>query len=150
MITQSIERLDYLLAIIPARLHAIGADEMSRVPAPGKWSKKEIIGHLIDSAANNHQRFIRTQYQPLPDISYAQDEWVSLNAYRSVQAEDIINLWEAYNRQLLHLIKHIPAEKLDLLCKTGTDTTAPVSLGFLINDYVVHLEHHLRQLLNYE
>lgn len=77
MITQSIERLDYLLAIVPARLHAIGADEMSRVPAPGKWSKKEIIGHLIDSAANNHQRFIRTQYQLLPDISYAQNEWVT-------------------------------------------------------------------------
>ena len=91
---------------IPKILKTISAEEFSLKPVPHKWSKKEILGHLIDSAANNHQRFIRTQFET-PVIFYEQDLWVSIQNYQSESPELLIFLWEAYNRHLAHVIEQV-------------------------------------------
>jgi hypothetical protein len=138
------ERLQWLLGHIPARLNAISDAEFSRRPAPGKWSKKEILGHLIDSAANNHHRFIRGQFETLYVIQpYAQNEWVELNRYQHLETSRIVDLWETYNRHLLEIIRHLPEEMLTKTLISGEET---VTLGWLIVDYVAHMEHHLNQL----
>jgi len=149
---QSIEgtilRMQYLVDTVPTLLSQIPEPEFSQKPAPDKWSKKEILGHLIDSATNNHQRFIRIQYQDKPSIYYDQNEWVSLSHYNSLEKNQIINFWAHYNSHLLHIIKNIPS---DNLTKTGIVRTASEEkpLYFFINDYLAHMEHHLRQIINY-
>jgi hypothetical protein len=138
------ERLQWLLGHIPPRLSTIGEEEFSHRPATGKWSKKEILGHLIDSAANNHHRFIRAQLEaPYEILPYAQNEWVELNRYQHLESNRIVHLWETYNRHLLEIIRHIPEEKL---AKTLIDGEETVTLGWLIVDYVAHIEHHLNQI----
>lgn len=124
-----------------------GMDEgvFSRVPAPGKWSKKQILGHLIDSAANNHQRFVRIQYETEPRIGYDQDRWVSLQDYQSADSRELIRLWTSYNKHLAHLIKHIPPDNLDR--KGFSPPQSQHTLHWYITDYVAHLEHHLKQIL---
>src|ERR1017187_5893471 len=111
-ITASINRLQFLVDKIPALMKQIPDSEFSAKPAPGKWSKKEILGHLVDSASNNHQRFIRIQYQDKPSIAYDQDQWVALHAYNTFDSHRLIEFWEIYNRLLLHIIKNIPAQNL--------------------------------------
>ena len=137
-------KLRDLCTAVPARLRNLSAEEWLAKPAPDKWSKKELLGHLIDSATNNHQRFVRTQFQR-PVIYYEQDNWVSLQHYQSEDVETIINLWEAYNKHLAHVIKHIPAEKLTEV-SVGKDGK-PCTLEFLVDDYLTHVEYHLNQIL---
>jgi hypothetical protein len=126
----------------------ISEKEWSYKPAPGKWSKKEILGHLIDSAANNHLRFVRAQLAEKEFIShsYEQDFFVASQHYQQRSTAELIQLWLAYNHHLSHVIKHIDTSKLNITCKIGTNE--PVTLSFIINDYVTHLEHHLSQILS--
>lgn len=145
MITEAIDRLGELLKTVPTRLYEIDETAYASKPNPAKWSKKEIIGHLIDSAANNHQRFIRIQIEELPSIRYDQDYWVAAGHYQSMNTNDLIRFWEAYNRHLLELIRRITADKLEKKCMVGTAT---YTLAFVINDYVDHLEHHLKQIVS--
>lgn len=144
MIATTIERLEHLLDTIPAALEHMPDTEFSFKPAPGVWSRKEILGHLIDSAANNHQRFIRTRYENVPFIVYNQDQWNVLNYYDQADKKHLIAFWTLYNRHLLQLMKHIPDNELGKTCNTGD--AAPVTLGRLIQDYLQHLEHHLLQI----
>ena len=114
--------------------------------APGKWSPKELLGHLIDSAANNHQRFVRVQLADgLSLPGYEQEEWVRLQGYRETAWRDLVELWRAYNLHLLRVVALIPAEKLSHQCSVKGGE--PVTLRFLVEDYVRHLQHHLRQIL---
>ncbi len=114
-------------------------------PGPGKWSIQEILGHLIDSAANNHQRFIRSKKaDPFIFPGYEQDVWVSLQGYNDSSWTELIELWRAYNLHLAKVIGRISSEKLSATCKIGT--SEEVSLVYLIEDYVVHLKHHLKQI----
>jgi DinB superfamily len=113
--------------------------------APAKWSKKEILGHLIDSAANNHQRFVRAQFEDTPSITYAQDNWVSSQKYADEPAEYIIELWTSYNKHLSYLISIIPEDKLKNHCDIMQDK--PVTLEWVITDYVRHLKYHLDQII---
>jgi hypothetical protein len=147
MIDIAIKRLTCLCDIIPPLLTAIGEPAFSLKPAPNKWSKKEIIGHLIDSATNNHQRFVRAQFEAMPLIAYDQDKWNAFSFYQQIDGAQLINFWTAYNRQLVALVQHIPAENLQRACKTSDTRTH--TLEFLFNDYVEHLEHHLRQVVTY-
>lgn len=120
-------------------------DETARLrPAPGKWSRKEIIGHLIDSAANNHQRFVRAQEGgELVFPKYEQDHWVGVQRYNEASWPDLIALWRLYNYHLARVIEAIPDEKLTVRCTIVPNE--PVTLGFLVEDYLAHLKHHLRQ-----
>ena len=119
----------------------------SEIPiAEGKWSRKEIIGHLIDSVSNNHQRIVRTLLvSNLAFPAYEQEKWVKIQHYQGEDWEVLINLWKNYNLHLLHVISIIPEDGLNKLCKVGDK--APITLLFLIEDYINHLKHHLGQIL---
>lgn len=147
MIEFAIKRLEYLCDIIPQLLTEIDEQTFSVKPKPNKWSKKEIIGHLIDSATNNHQRFVRGQFEDVPKIVYDQNKWNEFNFYQKMDGQQLISFWTIYNRQLAELLKNIPEENLSKECKSGDDKN--LTLDFLINDYVEHLEHHLRQVVTY-
>jgi hypothetical protein len=116
-------------------------------PAPGKWSKREILGHLIDSAANNHQKFVRLMISKdaLEFVGYAQDAWVAAQRYQVADWSRLVRLWQAYNEHLVHVIEHADPASLD---KTITiDGHGPYRLDFVMADYVEHLKHHLRVVL---
>jgi hypothetical protein len=127
------------------RLRSVG-DEQAGAPRPdGKWSPKQILGHLIDSAANNHQRFIRGQAVDVLRLpSYAQEQWVASQRYDERRWEGLIDLWCAYNRHLAHVIARISESRRDTPCEIGDD--APVTLSYIALDYVGHIQHHFRQL----
>ena len=146
MIADTIYRLEYLCNTISALLKNIDNHTFSEKIEPDKWSKKEIIGHLIDSATNNHQRFVRGQFEDRPRIVYDQNNWNKYNFYQQIDKQQIIDFWTVYNRQLLELIKQIPNENLQLECFVGDKL---LTLDFLVNDYVEHLEHHLKQVISY-
>lgn len=147
MTSQIIKRLDFLVTIIPDLLKEIKDGDLSLKPSSVKWSKKEILGHLIDSAANNHQRFIRGQFEDRPTIGYNQDAWNKYNHYNEIDSGQLITFWEAYNRHLLEIMKRMPPESLQKQCRAVDGST--YTLAFLIEDYVAHLEHHLKQIVTY-
>ena len=113
---------------------------------PGKWSPKEIIGHLVDSAQNNIQRFVRSQCEDIPKIVYSQDEWVRLQAYQQSEKLELIRLWVLINRQLCRILATMDPANYDKKCNTGKTTEELHTLAFLAEDYHVHMVHHLNQL----
>ena len=111
----------------------------------GQWSHKQILGHLIDSASNNHQRFVRGQLaRELASSPYAQEEWVELQRYEDRAWQDLVDLFLAYNRHLLHVMKHAAPQHPDATIRIGDNP--PVTLEFVMVDYVRHLKHHLKQI----
>ncbi|MBN2241745.1 MAG: DinB family protein [Acidobacteria bacterium] len=111
-----------------------------------RWSKKEILGHLIDSAANNHQRFVRAGYNTAADFPpYSQNDWVRIQKYSESEWKDLIALWSAYNLHLCHIIERLPGEALSAPCNIGREE--PVSLEFVVKDYLRHLKHHVEVIL---
>ena len=130
----------------PGKLLRFSDAEAGARPAPGKWSRKEILGHLIDSVSNNHQRIVRMQLEPQISFpGYKQELWVTTQRYRQEPWKVMIQAWEGFNRHLLHVVAQIPEEKLANSC--SLDGGEPVKLDFLVRDYVRHLEHHLGQIL---
>lgn len=131
---------------VPERLQQFAAEVLLQKPAPGKWSKQEILGHLIDSAINNLKRFADTQYSPQPYtvIRYNQDELVIINCYQQLPLAHLLQLWSILNKQILHVLSNIPPEKLtyDIITPAGELHT----LEWLAIDYVEHMEHHLKQI----
>ena len=144
-------------AAIAADLHAAvdaGVEIFRRVdetrtserPANGGWCAREILGHLVDSACNNHRRFIAGQDAgPVVFDGYDGDAWVARQRYADVPFREIVALWCAYNRHLAHVIAAAPPETL-VHRGTSPEGSGEVTLGFLMEDYVVHLRHHLDQL----
>lgn len=139
-----------------ARLLSLTEDESEARGAEGKWSPKEIIGHLIDSASNNHQRFVRAQFtDELVFPGYAQNEWVAVQQYQRESWPFLIQLWLSYNLHLLHLVAQIPEAKLkqprrthnlDKIAWATVSTGEPTTLEYFIRDYINHLKHHLQQI----
>jgi hypothetical protein len=127
-------------------LRALTSEQASLSRGPGKWSPKEELGHLIDSAANNHARFVRGALEsPFRGPGYRQDEWVKVTRYRTMPWNAIVDFWFAYNSFLTRLIDGIAEMHLETQCFIGANE--PVSLGFLIDDYILHIQHHIDQLL---
>jgi hypothetical protein len=139
-----------------ARLRALPDSIVNYRPKTGAWSIKEIIGHLIDSAANNHQRFVRAEQQgDLVFQGYAQDEWVRIQAYDSAPWNEVVALWESYNLHIARVMAGVPARIRDRKHTQHNfhqigfrefKADEPVTLGDLMYDYVLHLEHHLAQV----
>lgn len=147
MLIETLVRFEYIIDNIPPFLREIDEVTFSLKPDPGRWSKKEIIGHLIDSAVNNHQRFVRTQFENVPVIIYDQNKWNSHSYYQTRDGHQLIDFWVAYNKQLIELIRQLPPDCMDRKLYNGG--LEPVTLLYVITDYVSHLEHHLRQIIKY-
>ena len=132
---------------VPPKLNAISEEQAARRPAPGKWSKKEILGHLIDSAGNNHQRIVRAQLVPVLEFpEYEQEGWVRSQSYQTEPWADLVQLWTSLNRHLAHVVEAIPQEALTHTCKIGDHD--PFPLSDLEEHYMRHVEHHIEQILS--
>ena len=128
------------------RLQALGSEEVARKPRPEKWSKKEILGHLIDSAGNNHQRFVRAHADGAADFpTYEQNAWVAAQQYHRSSWPLLVDLWRSYNLHLADVIERLPVAVRAHHCNFGT--ARPVTLEFAVTDYLRHLRHHLKQIL---
>jgi len=151
------DTLDQILAAVPDQIRAIDAAAMNHKPAPAKWSKKEILGHLVDSAYNNHQRFLRAESQGnLIFQGYDADEWVIKNDYQNRSIEDVLQMWEMCNRHLSILIRDIPKDVLQkmttehefhIMAMNLLEEDEPSNLSYLIWDYLFHLEYHMKQII---
>ena len=142
MTARTADELDQVLENTLPFLRSLNEEAVSQRPAPDRWTIKEVLGHLVDSAANNHQRFIRAQFTAeLVFPKYEQNEWVRSQHYNDIDWSALVGLWGAYNRHLAHVIRHVDPRTLGVRCVIGP--YEPVTLAFLIEDYVVHLNHHL-------
>jgi uncharacterized damage-inducible protein DinB len=139
------------------RLRDCGDESTARRPAPGTWSPREIVGHLIDSASNNHQRFVRATFQDdLVFPGYDQDRWVANQGYQEARWEDLLTLWASFNRHLSRVMAATPTDvrrrehrshNFDRIAFRPVATRSPATLEYFMEDYVLHLHHHLRQIL---
>jgi hypothetical protein len=149
-----------LLAAIGAAEPALRAlpDASTTVrPSPEKWSPREVIGHLVDSASNNHQRFVRARWKDdLIFDPYEQEGWVEAGDYQNAPWLDLVGLFAAFNRQIARVMATTPDEvrlraharhNLDRLAWRTVPASQPATLDYFMNDYVDHLEHHLKQVL---
>ncbi len=128
------------------RLRALAEPAVIASRGDGKWTRKEILGHLIDSAANNHQRFVRAQFtNPFVWPGYEQEAWVAVHHYRDRPWVELVDLWAALNGHIAHVVEHIPADRLTTEVRIGAEK--PASLDWLVRDYVSHMRHHLDQIL---
>jgi hypothetical protein len=143
---EAASRLRELLGSVVAQLASISEQDAGLPRIAGKWSPKQILGHLIDSASNNHQRFVRAEVHGMVKMpGYTQAEWVSVQHYQDRKWTEIVLLWSSFNRHLLHIMETAPAESLGAPCEIDGDESG--TLEFLMVDYVCHLEHHLDQIL---
>ena len=142
----ALQRLRFAVRTLPGVLAAFSEEASEQRPSPERWTKKEVVGHLIDSASNNHQRFVRGQIasgQEFP--GYEQEAWVRVQDYQAAPWHDLIDLWRAYNTHLLHVAGRLSEDGRRATCRVGSGPE--VTLAALFMDYVDHLEHHLRQML---
>ena len=143
-ITESIEQLVYeykpkLLTLLPEEAH--------QKTSPDEWSKQEILGHLIDSAYNNHQRVIRAMLNQAADFPpYQQEEWVQLSAYNQRDWYTLVDLWMQVNLHLIKVMENVPDSALQNLC--GIGKPEPVTLQFVMQDYIRHMNMHLEDIVS--
>lgn len=141
----ALERLAHILREVPGKLSAFSTEAWNTPYAPGKWNKKQVIGHLIDSAVNNHQRFVRIQFEDAPVIRYAQEQWNQYSYHHLQNEQLLLQTWVSHNTFLLALLQHIPESALE---RTGIGGEGqPFTLAYIVDDYVAHMEHHLQQIL---
>lgn len=150
-------RLRAALDTAEPALRAIASASSAEPMAPGKWSPRQIIGHLIDSATNNHQRYVRGALQDdLVFPGYEQDAWVALQRYQEANWQELLAFWLAYNRHIVTVMSAVPPEvrlrararhNLDEIATHAPPTADQATLDYFMNDYVDHLELHLRQIL---
>ncbi len=150
------ERLRAAVADGFAQLSAISDADAARPLTNDKWSAKQVIGHLIDSASNNHQRFVRANFtDDLIFPGYDQEQWVSLGHYADAPWESLLTLCREFNLQIARVMEATPASVRDAprrrhnlyeLAFRMVAEDQPATLGYFMGDYVDHLEHHLQQI----
>jgi hypothetical protein len=145
-----IDRLQEHINIVPSKFLKYSEDELRRKPSPSKWSKKELLGHLVDSAANNHHRFIKIQFMPSPFFveGYAQNDWVRIQNYTEKDSEQLVNLWKVYNEHILFIMQNTPDQNLDIKLIAEQPFENADTLFFLMKDYVDHMDHHFKQIFS--
>lgn len=115
-------------------------------PAPDKWSNKEIIGHLCDSAQINLQRFVRCTFEENFKLTYEQNEWVAAQHYQDMNVDDLLQLWRLLNLQITRVLDNYPADRWQVQCDTNKKEIGLHTVEWLAQDYLVHLHHHLTQI----
>lgn len=139
---QSLSALRTLIDELPARLTNLSEEQVRQKRSPSEWSIKEELGHLLDSAANNHQRIVRAQLEDNPAMpGYDGDKWVALHRYQDREWLSLVAIWAALNRQLLAAAEAAPSSAWSRTCTIGD--SVPLTLQFVLDDYVDHLLHHL-------
>ena len=156
--SQFLDDFHNTLVTATARLREISEEQSRKKNSPDDWAPIEVLGHLIDSAANNHQRFVRAQFtDDLVFPGYDQDEWISSQRYHDESWRDVLQLWSSYNQHLLHVVSVITEDDLtkprsshtlDEIAFKLVDKNEPATLEYLIRDYVDHLRFHLDQIFN--
>lgn len=141
----SLRVLRNLLDVVSLRLKQLSPEKVESKATPTTWSPKEELGHLIDSSANNHQRIVRAQLEDnLAMPGYDQNRWVALHAYQRRDWSELIDTWQALNRQLVMAAEAVPASTWShTVTIAGSE---PVTLNFVFQDYVAHMVHHLRHI----
>lgn len=143
----TIQQIQSLIHQGVSELSIIDSKKTNVKPAPDRWSKKEILGHLIDSALNNHQRCVRAGYNVAKEFpAYDQNEWVRIQYYNELSWHDMIRFWNDLNQHLCNVIKCLPEEAQSVSCNIGKEE--PVILKYVVEDYARHLQHHLEQILD--
>jgi hypothetical protein len=140
-----IEHLEKIIRVYTRRLEALPDEIYAHKPRPEKWSKQEILGHLVDSAQNNIRRFVVAQYEDTPTILYAQDAWVAAADYQQYPVRDLIVLWTLLNRHLVIVLTRMSPETAQRKCGMGGQ---PQTMEWVAADYINHLLHHLHQILD--
>ena len=143
--SQRITLLQRALEVVPGRLSAISNEHAATRSGQSKWSHKEELGHLLDSACNNHQRIVRAVLQENPAMpGYEQRAWVEMHAYQQRDWQELIQLWTALNRQLLAAANGVPGSAWSRMLTVATPQ--PVTLQFVFEDYLDHMFHHLEHI----
>ena len=140
------KNLEAIISHYHPALKSLDESALAHKPSPAKWSKKEIMGHLIDSAQSNIRRFIVAQYEENPTINYNQEKWVAISAYQKWNSNDLIELWHLLNKQICGILKNTSSETAQRLCMTEELH----SIEWVAQDYIKHLKHHLHQVLGLE
>jgi hypothetical protein len=142
---KTLAHLKRLLDELPPRLAKLPAATVNHKPSPSQWSPKEELGHLLDSAANNHQRIVRTQLEEKPAMpGYDGDRWVELHRYQQRDWRDLIERWQILNKQLLAAAEAVPDSAWSRTCTIAD--SKPLTLKFVFEDYVEHMIHHLTHI----
>ncbi|HET9747492.1 MAG TPA: DinB family protein [Chitinophagaceae bacterium] len=147
-VDKSIDRLENHIGAFTLRMKELSSEELLHRQAEGKWSKKEILGHLIDSAINNLKRFTDAQFSSLPYVvvKYQQAELVAVNNYQDLPLDHLLALWQSLNRQIVFVVRNIDNEKLNYAVDPQYHNGELKTLGWIIVDYVAHMEHHFKQI----
>src|SRR5271169_4831361 len=142
---QGLKRLRTLIEEVPPRLSKLAQSQAELKPSSSRWSPKEELGHLLDSAANNHQRIVRAQLEDNPAMpGYEQNRWVAVHAYQRRDWQELIEVWQALNRQVLAAAEAVPDSAWSrTLTIAGSE---PLTLQFVFDDYVDHMLHHLQHI----
>ena len=144
----AMQQLEITIETFPIKLKQFSSEELLKRSTQGKWSKQEILGHLVDSAINNLKRFTEIQCLPQPYtvISYQQNELIIVNGYQNLPLQHLLDLWQSLNRQIVFVVKAIPSDKLNYPVDPQYESREMKTLGWLIVDYVAHMDHHFRQI----
>jgi hypothetical protein len=147
-ITNALNRLRQHIDDVPTQLQALSETDLTE-HEPGKWSRKEVLGHLIDSALNNLKRFTDAQFADgvYRIQGYNQNQLVLVNQYQTLPLTHLLTLWSCLNSQIIYVSRKIQAQTLNRPVQFGETPEPGQTLGWLIEDYVAHLEHHLKTLL---
>lgn len=145
-----IKRLKSNIEYVSSKFLNTPEEELRRKPAPNKWSKKELLGHLIDSAANNHHRFIKAQFLPSPMFveGYAQNDWVQVQKYNEKDSQALLNLWIVYNEHIIFIMQNTPDKNLETKLNPEDAFENADTLFLLMKDYVDHIDHHFKQIFS--
>lgn len=147
MVKQTAAELRLMITTYSTAFTALEENVFSVKPG-AKWSKKEIVGHLIDSAQNNLRRFIVGQYETTPPhIVYDQDFWVKANDYQNMTSMDVIVMWMLVNFRIAEVLENMPEGNYSKQCNTGKGTPQLYTLEWLAQDYVKHMKHHINQII---
>lgn len=142
----AMRQLAHYIETVPEKYLAFDEATLLEPPVPGKWSRQQVLGHLVDSALNNLKRFTEIQFsaQPYNVQAYRQEELVAVNNYQHLPLLHVLELWQSLNQQIIYVVENTPAEKLHYAVNPQYGNGETKTLAWIICDYVAHMEHHLK------